>query len=57
MHDPIEVNLPEGYRDQIRLAVASVVIPALIGWLIPSMAGFINGRRRRSSMIENIKKC
>ena len=47
---PVVLNLPEGYWDQVRLAVASVIIPAVIGWLIPSIASFINGKRQRRSM-------
>jgi 40-residue YVTN family beta-propeller repeat len=47
---PVVLNLPEGYWDQVRLAVASVVIPAVIGWLVPSIASFINGFRQRRSM-------
>jgi YVTN family beta-propeller protein len=52
----VELTLPEGYWDQVRLAVASVVIPALIGWLIPSIASFINSTRQRKSMRKTMQE-
>jgi hypothetical protein len=36
--------------------VASVVIPALIGWLIPSIASFINSTRQRKSMRKTMQE-
>ena len=38
------------------MAVASVIIPAVIGWLIPSIASFINGKLQRRSMRKSMQE-
>jgi YVTN family beta-propeller protein len=53
---PVELNLPKDYWNQIRLAIASVVIPAMIGWLFPTIATFINNKLQRKSMRQIMHK-
>jgi YVTN family beta-propeller protein len=49
---PIEFTLPKEYWDQLSVILLSIIIPALVGWSIPAIAGWVNGKRQRRHLRE-----
>ena len=47
---PPTVTLPEGYWTQLIGILLTVMVPAIIGWFVPSIAGWINGWRQRRNL-------
>ena len=47
---PVEVTLPKEYWEQLYIVLFTVMIPAIIGWLIPSILESVNNYRQRRVM-------
>jgi len=47
---PSKVTLPEGYWLQLYGVLLTVMIPAIIGWFVPAIAGWVNGIRQRRNL-------
>jgi YVTN family beta-propeller protein len=47
---PPKITLPEGYWAQLITILLTVMIPAIIGWFVPSIAGWVNGWRQRKNL-------
>jgi YVTN family beta-propeller protein len=53
---PPKITLPEGYWTQLTGILLTVMVPAIIGWFIPSIAGWINGWRQRRNLETFVSK-
>jgi YVTN family beta-propeller protein len=53
---PPRITLPEGYWNQLIGILLAVMIPTIIGWFVPSIAGWINGWRQRRNLGSFITK-
>jgi YVTN family beta-propeller protein len=44
---PVEVTLPRAYWEQLYIVLISIMIPAVVGWSIPAITGYISRVRQR----------
>jgi YVTN family beta-propeller protein len=54
---PVEFTLPQEYLNQLTFDLLIGVIPAtIVGWSIPAIAGWMNGRRQRRHLKRLLKR-
>ena len=44
---PVEITLPKAYWEQLYVVLFSIMVPAIVGWSIPAIAGYVNTVRQR----------
>ena len=44
---PVEITLPKEYWEQLYVVLISIMVPAIVGWSIPAIAGYFNTIRQR----------
>jgi YVTN family beta-propeller protein len=44
---PVEITLPKAYWEQLYVVLISIMVPAIAGWSIPAIAGYVNSVRQR----------
>jgi YVTN family beta-propeller protein len=44
---PVEITLPKAYWEQLYVVLISIMVPAIAGWSIPAIAGYVNTVRQR----------